>query len=225
MDQKWRRRNWVIPVVIPLLLFILFNTFYSAPLLRRSMIQEKENQIKDMTEMGVSILAHFHSMEEAGELTRREAQRQAISLILDVRFGPQNRDYYWINDFEPSLIAHSFRPDLVGVDLQTEEHDEFRRLLESFVAIAELEGEGFTRYQWQYYDERDRTEPKISYVKEFEPWGWIIGTGMYVDDIERAARSQRNINVIFVISALQLLLAGYVLYRIMENRKRKKRQE
>jgi methyl-accepting chemotaxis protein len=220
MKSHWKRRKWIVPVVIPLILFVLFNTFYSAPLLRQNMIHEKESQIKDLTEMGISILQHFYSMEEEGKLTRREAQQQASSLIRDIRYGPEDKDYYWINDFEPVLLVHPFRPDLEGSDLREEESGAFLNLFLEFVRIAENDQEGYTRYQWQYYDERERLEPKISYIKVFEPWGWIIGTGMYVDDVEKAAQSQRNINIIFVLTALQLLLAGVVIYRIVYSRKK-----
>lgn len=225
MEKKWLHRRWIIPVLIPLILFVLFNTYYSAPLLRENMIREKESQIKDLTEMGISILKHFHSMEEEGKLTQREAQRQASSLIRDIRFGPQEKDYYWINDYEPTLVVHPFRPDLEGVDLRTEEDGSFLNLFLTFVDIAETQQEGYTRYQWQYYDEKDRLEPKISYIKVFEPWSWIIGTGLYVDDVEKAAQSQRNINIIFILSALQLLLAGVVIYRIVDTRRKKTGQE
>ncbi|MDW7670598.1 MAG: cache domain-containing protein [Bacillota bacterium] len=223
MKSHWQRKKWIVPVVIPLILFVLFNTFYSTPLLRQNMIREKESQIKDLTEMGISILHHFYSMEEEGALTRREAQQQASSLIRNIRFGPEDKDYYWINDYKPELLVHPFRPDLEGIDLRGEASSDFLELFLEFVRIAEKDQEGYTRYQWQYYDEQERMEPKISYIKSFEPWGWIIGTGMYVDDVEKAAQSQRNINIIFVITALQLLLAGVVIYRIVDSRK--KRQE
>ncbi|SMP67941.1 cache domain-containing protein [Anoxynatronum buryatiense] len=219
MTERLKLTTWLYPIVIPLILFILFNTFYSAPLLKRSMISEKESQIEDLTNLGISILSHFHSMEMDGKLTRSQAQGQATSLIRDLRFGPEGKDYYWINDKTPTLVVHPFRPDLERVDLEGEATGEFLDLFENFVTIAESRQEGFTRYQWQYYDEADRMESKISYIKYFEPWEWIIGTGLYIDDVEKAAQSQRNINVIFVITVLQLLLAGFVLYKLLMKRK------
>ena len=223
MNNKWYQKKWMLPVIIPLIIFILFNTFYSVPMLRNRVIQEKENQIRDLTEMGISILKHFHSMEEAGTLTRSQAQQQAASLIRDIRFGPEDRDYYWINDHEPTLIVHPFRTDLEGANLAAEDLQTFLELFLRFAAIAADEGEGFVRYDWQYYDEMERLEPKISYVKEFQPWGWIIGTGLYVNDVEKAARSQRNMNTIFVLTALQLFLAVVVVIRLMEDRQKKQR--
>jgi len=183
------------------------------------MISEKESQIEDLTNLGVSILSHFYSMETEGKLTRSQAQRQAMSLIRDLRFGPEGRDYYWINDKTPTLLVHPFRPDLERADLSSESTGEFLSLFETFVTIAEEQQEGFTRYQWQYYGEADQVASKISYIKYFEPWEWIIGTGLYIDDVEKAAQSQRNINVIFVITVIQLLLAAFVVYKILMRRK------
>ena len=220
MEGRWQQRKWIIPVIIPLLLFMLFNSFYSVPLLRRSIVQEKESQIKDLTYMGVSILDHFYSMEETGQLTRRDAQMHAKSLIRDLRFGPESRDYYWINDFEPEIVVHPLRSDLEEVDLHASQNDEYIDLFVSFVEIAENKGEGYIEYQWQYYDQQQRLEPKISYVKAFEPWGWIIGTGLYLDDVESAAQSQRNIIFIVILTGLQLLLAVGVIYKVIDNKRK-----
>lgn len=220
MEGQWQQRKWLIPVVIPLILFMLFNSFYSVPLLRRSIIQEKEGQIKDLTYMGVSILDHFYSMEEAGQLSRRDAQMHARSLVQDLRFGPEGKDYYWINDFEPKIMVHPFRRDLEGVDFTTGQDGEYLQLFQSFVEIAENQGEGYVEYEWQYYDDQERMEPKISYVKAFAPWGWIIGTGLYLDDVENAAQSQRNIIFIVILTGLQVLLAAGVIYKVIDNKRK-----
>lgn len=220
MERQWQQRKWIIPVVIPLILFLLFNSFYSVPLLRRSIVQEKEGQIRDLTYMGVSILDHFYSMEEEGLLSRRDAQMHARSLVQDLRFGPKGKDYYWINDFESTIIEHPFRRDLEGIDLRTGQDGEYLQLFESFVEIAENQGEGYVEYEWQYYDDQERMEPKMSYVKAFEPWGWIIGTGLYLDDVESAAQSQRNIIFIMILTGLQVLLAAGVIYKLIDNKRK-----
>ena len=222
MEWNWEKRKWIIPVLVPLVLFVLFNSFYSAPMLRKYIMQEKEGQIKDLANLGISIMAHFHSMEEEGQMTRRESQRQAASLIRDIRFGPEGINYYWLNDLQPQLIVHPFRPDLERVDLEGSEYQAYRQLLERFIQLVEQQGEGYIQYQWQYYGEQDRVEEKISYIIAFEPWGWIIGTGLYLHEVEQAARSQRNINVIFVITAAQILLAGLVMLKLVRIRQEKR---
>lgn len=219
MGRKEQRGKSIILVAVPILLFILFNSFYSVPLLRRSLVQEKEQQIKDLTYMGVSILDHFYSMEATGQLTRRDAQMHATSLIRDLRFGPKGMDYFWVNDATPQIIVHPFRGDLEGVNLHTAQEGEYLHLYSSFVDIAQGPGEGYIQYEWQYYDQQRRMESKLSYVKAFEPWGWIIGTGMYLGDVEKAAQSQRNIIFIMILTGAQLLLVAGVIYKVIDNKR------
>lgn len=221
MSEKWKQYKGLPLVVITILLFIIFNTYYSIPKLQSNMMQEKENQIQDHTRIGVSILAHFYSMEEEGMMKRGEAQEQAKQLIRSLRFGPHHKDYFWINTHEPILVVHPFRPDLEGMNLAAAGEEEKNQLFTTFVHMVEYHGEGFVEYQWQYYGELDRKEPKISYVTDFEPWDWIVGTGLYTNDIEESVAAQRNINFIFIITAIQFFLVAWVAYRLVGNRQKK----
>ena len=223
MNEKWKRQKWLPLLLISIALFIVFNTYYSMPKLQSNLMQEKQNQIEDHTRIGVSILSHFHSMEQEGILNRNEAQQQAKKLIRSLRFGPLYKDYFWINTHEPKLVVHPFRPDLEDLDLEAAGEEEKHQLFTAFVDTVEREGGGFVEYQWQYYDEAGREEPKISYVTDFEPWNWIIGTGLYTDDIEESVTAQRNINFIFIITAIQFFLVAWVVYRILGNRQKKKK--
>ncbi|WP_207646045.1 cache domain-containing protein [Tindallia californiensis] len=220
MSENWKKQRWLVPLLIPILLFIVFNTWYSLPKLHNSMLQERQNQIQDHTRIGRSILSHFYSMEQEGILEREEAQLQAKQLIRSLRFGPHNKDYFWINNDEPTLVVHPFSPHLEGVDLSKEEWDK-HQLFVSFVELVENEGGGFLEYKWQYYDHSNRVETKISYVTGFDPWNWIIGTGLYLDDMETKLEAQQNINFIFIITSAQLMLVGLVIYRLTTNRKNK----
>lgn len=222
MSENWKKQRWLVPLLIPILLFIVFNTWYSLPKLHNSMLQERQNQIQDHTRIGRSILSHFYSMEQEGRLEREEAQLQAKQLIRSLRFGPHNKDYFWINNDEPILVVHPFRPDLEGVNLLEEGEGETHQLFMNFVDLVEKEGGGFLEYQWQYYDHANRMESKISYVAGFESWDWIIGTGIYLDDMESKVEAQRNINFIFMITSAQLLLVSVVVYRLVTNRKSNK---
>ncbi len=223
MNEKWKRQKWLPLLLIPIVLFIVFNTYYSLPKLQSNMMQEKQKQIQDHASIGISILSHFHTLEQEGTLNRNEAQQQAKQLIGSLRFGQHNIDYYWINTHEPILVVHPYRPDLEGLDLEAAGEEEKYQLFKTLVETVEREGGGFVEYQWQYYDETDRVEPKISYVTGFEPWGWIVGTGVYTNDIEESVEAQRNINFIFIITAIQFFLVAWVAHRIFINRQKKKK--
>lgn len=184
------RSKLVFLFLFPVLLFFFFHIFYIVPSLRQSIYEAKKDQIRDMTDSGWGILAHFHRQEEEQGLSQIEAQHRALAVLQAMRFGPENLDYFWVNDFQPTMILHPFRPDLEGEDLSPIQDPEEVFLFLEFVEVAETTGSGFVEYMWQYYDEEERIEPKISFVSQFEPWQWILGTGIYLHVIQEMVESQ-----------------------------------
>jgi len=184
-------------------------------LLNRSIYTEKEIQVTELVRVGESILEHYHNLEQSGELSREEAQQAAIEAIKGMRFGDRGEDYFWINDFGPRMIMHPFRPDLDGTDISTVQDPDGLRLFVEFVRTVEREGSGFVPYQWQYYDDTNRIEPKISYVSGFEAWGWIIGTGVYVDDVRSAVRGAGFL--LFIISIIAIGAALFLIILFSRN--------
>ncbi len=186
-------------------------------LLNRTIHQERQTQTMELVRLGVSTLEHFHAMERNGIVSREEAKERAIEAISSMRFGDRNEDYFWINDFGPRMIMHPFRPDLDGEDLSGIEDPDGLRLFIEFVRMAEQSGRGFVEYQWQYYDDSDRIEPKISYVAEFEPWGWIIGSGVYLHDVRSAV--MRAGFMLFIISMIAISLGALLAVIFSKNLK------
>ncbi len=153
-------------------------------LLNSSIMKEKETQTTELVRVGLSTLEHYYDMEQSGELSREEAQQKAKEAIKAMRFGDRGEDYFWINDFHPKMIMHPFRADLDGQDISNVEDPNGLKIFVEVARVSEEAGSGFVPYQWQYYDDENRVEPKLSYVSEFAPWGWIIGTGVYVNDVK-----------------------------------------
>lgn len=153
-------------------------------LLNSSIMKEKEIQTTELVRVGLSTLEHFYEMEQSGELTREEAQQQAKEAIKAMRFGDRGEDYFWINDFYPRMIMHPIKSELDGQDISNVKDPEGKKIFVEVARISEEQGGGFVPYQWQYYDDTNRIEPKLSYVSEFAPWNWIIGTGVYINDVK-----------------------------------------
>ncbi|MDW7674874.1 MAG: methyl-accepting chemotaxis protein [Bacillota bacterium] len=198
-------RNKVIVIgLIPVIAFILLNFLYTLPAMRENIYDQKEIMTKDMVEIGLSIVKHYHRMEQAGELSRLEAQEAAKATIGTIRFGERGEDYFWINDFHPRMVIHPFRPDLTGQDLSEIKDPTGFALFTGFVQVAQAQGAGYVPYMWQYYDDTERVEPKLSYVAAFEPWQWIIGTGVYTNDVDHLITGERN-KMLFGIVGVTLL--------------------
>jgi methyl-accepting chemotaxis protein len=204
----------VVISIIPVIIFVLLTVFFILPTSKEGIFGQKQSQLKNMVKNGMGIIEYFYSQEVSGVLTRTQAQEAAKDIIRSMRYGERELDYFWINDFHPYMVMHPFRSDLDGEDLSDWKDPKGVYLFNEFVRVCEEQGSGFVPYEWQYYDEKDRIEPKISFVSAFEPWGWIIGTGVYVNDLDSivAKRIDRMRNIIIIaISATAILTIFMIL--------------
>lgn len=118
---------------------------------------------------------------------RRPKPRPKEALRM-VRYGPDGKDYLLVIDQEPTMVMHPYRPDLEGKYMGDFKDPKGTLLFKDMVKVCQQKGGGFVSYWWQYKDDKSRLYPKIFYVKAFEPWGWILGTGVYVHEIGQAYR-------------------------------------
>lgn len=183
----------LLALFIPLIAITILYIFVILPSLRDDIYNEKMLHTMEMVDIGLSVLKHFYSLEQEGQLSREEAQAEAARLIRTMRYGEREIDYFWINDMHPRVIAHPFRPDLEGRDVSDFQDPQGFFLFREFVEICREQESGHVSYFWQYYDEADRFEEKLSFVACFEPWEWIIGTGVYLADLEAVIAVRRNL--------------------------------
>ncbi len=189
---------------VPILLFILATVFYTIPKARDDIYTARKQQSRELGEVGYSIIAHYYALEQDNTLSREEAQLAAAETLRSIRFGERMEDYYWINNYDPVMVMHPFTPELEGRCLENIQDPEGVYLFREFVDIAQEQGEGHVEYHWQYYDHAERVEPKISYVIGFEPWGWIVGTGIYAENIAPLVL-ERTLTLLGFIAGVTLL--------------------
>jgi signal transduction histidine kinase len=147
-------------------------------------MERKKEMIKELTTTAWNILAKYHNDELQGILTRKQAQKEVIEQVKNMHYGQESKDYFWINDKTPRMIIHPYRSDLNGKDLSNYKDLDGKKVFIEIIKAVSESGSGFVSYKWQENDNSSLIIPKISYVKEFAPWGWIIGTGVYMEDIE-----------------------------------------
>ena len=131
------------------------------------------------------------------EVAEAKLQASSAAVIENLRYGPENKDYFWINDTQPYMVMHPYKPQLNGKDLSGSKDPNGKKLFVEMVKVCKANGEGFVDYYWPKYG-ADKPQPKVSFVKLFKKWNWIIGTGMYMDDIEvlveaRKANIQKSV--------------------------------
>lgn len=209
LSNKTSRRI-ALPVFFTILLFVTAIFFVLLPQLEDSFHARKKEMIRELTETTWSLLGTYHERELSGELTRNEAQQRALLRIHKLRYGPEKKDYFWINDMEPRMIMHPYRTDLEGKNLADYQDSNGKYPFVEFVEIVQQQGAGYVDYLWQWKDDPVKISRKKSYVKGFEPWGWIIGTGMYVDDVHveiariRTKLTLISMGILLVVSILSV---------------------
>ncbi len=218
-------RGWTIvaktaiPVIITLLLFIITTHIVSIPSFKNALLESKKQLPVDLSMTILSLLSDYESRVKRGEITADEARRRAILRIRKLRYGPDNKYYFWINDTTPRMIMHPYRPELDGKDLTYYADSSGKRLFVDMVNVTKNNKSGFVEYIWQWTDKADLDAKKISYVVLFEPWQWIIGTGVYYRDVEGVINNlTKNINraftaIILVVAAVSSLVIIQSLVR------------
>ncbi len=125
------------------------------------------------------------------EVAEEHLKQTSAGVIEALRFGPDNNDYFWINDTHPRMIMHPYKPELNGKDLSGTEDPNGKKLFVEMVNVSRQQGEGFVEYHWPKYG-ADVPQPKLSFVKLFDKWNWVLGTGIYIDDIEAEVAAKQS---------------------------------
>ncbi len=142
--------------------------------------QDRMGKLRAITEVATSIAAADEAAERAGSMTREAAQRHAAEAIRAIRY--QGSEYVWINDMAPKMVMHPFKPELEGKDLSGFTDPSGLHLFKAFVDTVRAQGAGVVSYLWPRPGS-DQPIEKMSFVQGFAPWGWVIGAGVYVDDL------------------------------------------
>ncbi len=213
----------VLPAVLAIILFILAIFLIIIPRLEDELVAGKQETTQELTRAAVSILDEYYQEETAGTMTRAEAQEEAAARIEKLRWGDQGLDYFWITDMRPTMIMHPYLPELDGQDLTDYEDQRGKRLFVEMVEEVRDDGAGFVEYDWQWQDDPQRIVPKISYVQRFDPWDWVIGTGIYVEDVNAAVGSVQR-NLVYIAIGIIVVIALLLLYGARQSLKIEQRR-
>jgi len=150
---------------------------------RALILQERENAVRQNVEVAHGLIDHFHQLEVQGKVPADEAKHLAMEALRGLRYS--GTEYFWINDMHPTMVMHPIKPELEGKDLTDIKSPTGQPIFVDFVKQIKTGGDGFVPYLWP---KPGATQPvqKISYVMGFQPWGWIVGSGVYVDTVNSA---------------------------------------
>lgn len=199
-NMKIRTKLWLITAVA--LAGVVSLSAVALLTLKDRMMEEKRIKTQHLIETAYGVLEYYHKLSQAGTMPEKDAQAAAIAVIKGMRY--QEKEYFWINDMHPRMVVHPIRPELDGKDLTETKDPKGKQLFVEFVNAVKKNKAGFVDYMWP---KPGLKEPilKISYVKGFAPWGWVIGTGIYVEDVDAAFWSMAQVLAgiaVFVVLAL-----------------------
>ncbi|KPA91921.1 MULTISPECIES: methyl-accepting chemotaxis protein [Pseudomonas] len=211
------RRLWLILVLAVAML--LTQGLLMLKQTHDNLYQAKALKTQHVVQTASGILAYYQGLETAGTLSRDAAQKQALSVIRGLRYD-QN-DYFWINDLRPVMVMHPANPKLEGQDLSGIKDPDGYALFNEMVILAKAKGRGMIDYRWPKPGASAPVQ-KTSYVQLFEPWGWIIGSGVYIDDVQAEFYEQvRNASLVglaiaVLVSVLVLLIGRSIVHPLRE---------
>jgi methyl-accepting chemotaxis protein len=207
--------------------------FYLLPVLEGKIMREKQDATRHIVEVAMGIVEQGAADVKAGKMTLEAAQKDAAEQISRLRY--EAKEYIWINDLGkpvPKMIMHPTVPALNGKVLDDPKFNKATRSIDgrdgavqkldnknlfvSFNEVVDRAGHGFVNYEWPKPKEGGGVTAelytKLSYVKKFEPWGWVLGSGIYVDDVKKDVGTVKwmFLGLNFCVALFSLILAWSV---------------
>lgn len=203
----------VLPSSLAIVLFIASIYVFFIPFFEKAIMEDKKEMISELTHTAWSLIKEYENEYINSNIGLDEAQRLAKERVAQIRYGSEQKDYFWIIDETPVMIMHPYRPELVGTDLNDYyDANGYQLFVEAANVVKEKE-EGFIDYMWQWKDDSTKIVPKLSCVKSFESWGWIVGTGIYLDDVEEEIRELKN--SLLIISLIIAFIIALILFYVV----------
>lgn len=166
-------------------------------------IATKERLLSAAVDSPSSVLHHYGELEASGKMSREDAQKEALFVIKSMRY--QDKEYFWINDTEAKMVMHPVKSELDGKDMSDFKDPDGKKIFVEFASIAKTKGDGYYDYKWPKPGMTDPVDKK-SYVRLYKPWGWVVGSGVYIDDVKSEIKDR------IIVYAVIALIAGFLSF-------------
>lgn len=210
MLSSIRNKLYALTALIALsLLVVIADTAWNT---RSTLLHDKHNALSEHVQNAYSVMAAFAKKAKNGSMGEEEAKRRALNVIANMRYGKSG--YFWIHDLNVVMVMHPMKPALNGKDISTvkDKADNFL-FIEMNKVIRANNGQGFYRYYWgKPGTDASLSFPKESFVKLFEPWGYVIGTGAYIDDLNTRVFNEMIVPALIGMGLMVLVV--FSCYRI-----------
>ncbi len=216
--MKWKNVSIQSKIIIMgisiILIFSLTIFLYFIPSTENAILETKKEKIKDIIDSAAHTIESMSRDYHDGKISGDEFRKNVINYVKNVRYGPEGKDYLWINDLGPTMIFHPYRPEMNGKSLADHKDPTGKRFFVEMVNVCRATGAGYVNYMWQYKDDASRVVAKISYVRLIPGLSWIIGTGIYELDVRQEVQGRvRAIQarLALVVFGITVLLIAFAL--------------
>ena len=155
--------------------------------LRARMLDESARRVRHLVDAAYSLVDALEARAAAGTMTRDAAQEEAKAQLRALRYD--DKEYFWVNDMTPRVVMHPIKPELEGQDVSGVTDPTGKKVYMAILDAVKDGGRGQVDYLWPKPG-ASAPVPKISHVRAFPAWGWVIGTGIYVDDVDAVFEAQ-----------------------------------
>ncbi|MEY4591452.1 MAG: hypothetical protein RIR18_347 [Pseudomonadota bacterium] len=179
---------------------------------RYQLMEDRQDKVRNLVESAQTIVAYYAGEASAGRMGTEDAQKAALNSVRVMRYD--KTEYFFVQDMNGVMLMHPIKPELNGKNLLQVKDKAGKTLFEEMRQVVKASGSGFVSYQWPKPNS-DVVAPKISFVQGFAPWGWSIGTGIYVDDVD--AKFRETSVWLFGIGVLIAILLGGGMFLLSQN--------
>jgi len=207
--KDWKILTKILSIsVATIAMMVLGVMLYVLPFMQNKLMDEKMQATKSVVEVAHAVIEGNYAAVKAGTKTLEQGQADALKQVGELRY--QGNEYFWVNDMDTKVLMHPIRPEMIGKTQHENKDPNGKRLYVEFVNVCKEKGEGVVDYMWAKPGSTQAV-PKISYVKMMKEWGWIVGSGIYVDNV-KAEMDRMKWQIIGSTAALALLIFAFAWF-------------
>jgi signal transduction histidine kinase len=215
--KRMRVSTRLVIVGLAVLLGLALVAGYTLEQIRTAAFDAHKARLKDLVEVSKGIIGNYQKLETNLKLTREEAQQQAKEALRSLRFG--NDDYFFLYNFDGLTLMVAGKPSIEGQVLLGKTDAKGFKLWDTIVEVGTGPGKGYIEY-WFPRAGQTEAKPKLSYLSAVPEWRWIVGTGVYVDDVDAAVKDAAiryalmSLIVLAVVAALGFLVSRSIVNQL-----------
>lgn len=196
MLRFWRNlsiQTKMFSICFMIIAFMAVTIFgYLMPQVKESIINTKKGSLDDIVTMAINTIDSFNLEYQNKKISYDEAIKKSMNYVRSIRYGTDSKDYLWINDMKPVMLMHPYNAALENKNVGNLKDAHGKEFFKEMIDVVKAKGSGFVTYMWEWKDNKNLIVPKISYIKEYKPFGWVVGTGLYLIDVENQVKDELN---------------------------------